>query len=377
MPQNEVAIVAAYATQQGTFPTETGWSLGAQAYKGILRESNIDRQQIDGLLTQLTQDGSGQMAPARFGQMIGINPRVSGALVYGSAAFTLAYAAGLIASGQCGVVACVYGTNQRTSNYKFDRAYEPFGAPYGFINPAGFVGLSFQRYMHKFGRHNDRDKLAAIALNQRKNASLNPIAIKKSPLTEEEYLKSRWIVWPLRREDICMINDGAVCIVLADSEKARELTDKPVRILGIGRQDALHKITDDEHLLMPNLKMVAEQLRDKTGIQARDVDALYVQDAQSPHILFALEGYGFCKDGEALDFIQDGRISIQGDLPVNSNGGQLSEGYMVGWLHVVEIFKQLRGEAADRQIPNCEIVQFCATGGYREFAASLIFSRSE
>jgi acetyl-CoA acetyltransferase len=374
MRPGQVSIVAAYATRQGVFKDATGWSLGVDALRGALSESGIARDSIDGLLTQLMQDGSGQMAPSRFGQMIGLNPMVSGALQYGTAAFTLAYAAGLIMSGQCSVVACVYGTNQRSSDYRFGRSYDPFGTPYGFLNPAGFAALSLQKYLHKFDRLAERDKLAAIAINQRRNAGLNPIALRKEPLALEDYLQSRWIVWPLRRDDICLINDGAACIILADSARARDLTDRPILIAGIGRQDALYVPDADDQLLMPHMKSVASQLHERTGFRPEDVDALYVQDAHASAILFALENYGFCQPGEALDFIQDGRIAIEGELPINSNGGQLSEGYLVGWLHLVEIFRQLRGQAGPRQIADCNVAQFCATGGYREFAASILFT---
>ncbi len=374
--RGKVAMVAAYATQQGQFPDKTAWDLGLDAYKGALRESGIDRRRIDGLLTETTQDGSGQMGPTRFGQIIGINPKVSGSLHYATAGFTAAYAAGLIASGQCQVVACVYGTNQRTSKFRFGGASDPFGAPYGFLNPAGFAGLGYQRYLYKYNRLADRDKIGALAINQRRNAGLNPIACMRAPMTWEQYLADRWVVWPLRRSDICLITDGGVCFILADAEIAQDLTDKPVHLLGIGRQDALRMTENEDHLLVPHMKSTAAQIYQHTGLGFRDIDALYVQDAHAAAIVLTLENYGFCGEGEALDFIQDGRIALEGELPINSNGGQLSEGYMVGWLHQVELFRQLRGEAGPRQIADCNLAQFCATGGFREFTASLMYSNT-
>ena len=374
--RGKVAMVAAYATSQGQFPEKSAWDQGLEAYKGALRESGIDRNCIDGLITETTQDGSGAMGATRFGQIIGINPRVSGSLQYGSAAFTVAYAAALIASGQCQVVACVYGTNQRTSKYRFGRAPDPFGAPYGFLNPAGFAGLGYQRYLHKFNRLADRDKIGALALNQRRNAGMNPIACMREPMTWEQYLADRWVVWPLRRNDICLITDGGVCLIMADAEIAADLTDKPAHLLGIGRQDALRMMANEDHLLVPHMKSTAAQVYERTGLGPRDIDSLYVQDAHSPAIIMTLENYGFCGEGEALDYIQDGRIAIEGELPVNSNGGQLSEGYMVGWLHHVELFRQLRGQAGPRQVKDCNIAQFCTTGGLREFTISSIYSNT-
>jgi len=373
--KGKVAMIAASATIQGKHPGKSAWDLGAGAYKMALAESGIDRGRIDGLLTEMTQDGSGQMEPTRFGQIIGLNPRVSGSLHYGTAAFTVAYAAALIASGQASVVAGVYATNQRTGGFRFAGSYDAFGAPYGFLNPAGFAGLGFQRYLHQYGREKDRDLLGAVALTQRHNASLNPIAFRRESMTEAEYLADRWVVWPLRRSDICLITDGGVCLILADAEIAADLVDHPVHLLSIGRQDALRMIENDDHLMMPHMRASAAELYGKACLGPSDVDLLYVQDAHAPAVLHSLENYGFCGKGEALDFIQGGRIALDGALPLNTNGGQLSEGYMVGWLHHVELFRQLRGEAGPRQVPDSAVAQFCATGGFREFTASILYGR--
>jgi len=193
-------------------------------------------------------------------------------------------------------------------------------------------------------------------------------------MTWDEYLADRWIVWPLRRSDICLITDGGVCLILADTDVARDLTDKPVHLLGIGRQDALRMMENEDHLLVPHMRSTASMVRDASGISPAEVDVLYVQDAHAPAVLLRLENYGFCGEGEALDFIQGGRIEQQGALPINTSGGQLSEGYMVGWLHHVELFRQLRGECGERQVADCNTVQFCATGGFREFTASIVYS---
>lgn len=369
-----VAMVAAHATVQGEHPGRSAWDLGVEAYSGALRASGIDRGRIDGLLTQTMQDGSGQMDATRFGQIVGLNPVASGSLQYGTAPFTLAYAAALIESGQASVVACVYATNQRTTKFRFAHASDPFGEPYGFLNPAGFAGLGFQRYLHKYGRLADRDKLGAYAIAMRRYAALNPIAFRREPMGWDEYLADRWIVWPLRRSDICLITDGGVCIVLADADLAPQLTNRPVWLLGLGRQDALRMLENEDHLLVPHMKETARRVREASGCGPSDVDLLYVQDAHAPAVLFSLENYGFCAEGEALDFIQDGRIEAGGALPVNTSGGQMSEGYMVGWLHHVELFRQLRGECGPRQVAGAEVAQFCATGGFREFTASSVWS---
>lgn len=371
--RGRVALVAAYATQQGKHPGKSAWDLGISSFKGALAESAVRRDDIDGLLTQVSQDGSGQMEPARFASMLGMRPRVSSALTYGTAAFTLPYACGLIASGQCQVVACVYATNQRTGGFRFAEASDPWGSPYGFLNPAGLGALGLSRYLHVYGREKDRDLLGAVAINQRRYAQLNPIAYRRDPMSWEDYCNDRWIVWPLRRSDICLITDGGVCLVLADADWARQHVERPVYVLGIGRDDGAAAHDDASRLLVPHMRNSAAMVQAMSGCHPSDVHALYVQDAQSTAVLLTLENYGFCAPGEALDFIQDGRIGPGGVLPLNTNGGQLSEGYMVGWLHQVEIFRQLRGEADERQVDDCRIAQFCGTGRIHEYTSSIIY----
>lgn len=374
MTGKQVAMVAAYATQQGSEPTKSAWAQGADAFRGALRESGIGRDAVDGLVTMMSQDGSKQMESARFGQIVGVNPRASASLNYGGGPFSLGYAMALIQSGQASVVACVYGTNQRSSRFRFANPLDPFAAPYGFLNPAGFAALGFQRYLYKYNRLADRDKIGAVAIAQRKHAQLNPIAFRREPMTWDDYLNDRWIVWPLRRADVCLINDGGVCIILTDAERAGEFTDRPVYVRGYGRQDSLGRLANEEHLLVPHMRIAARQVVESSGFGPGDVDALYVQDAHSAVVAMTLENYGYCGPGEALDFIQDGRIELGGAMPINTNGGQLSEGYLIGWLHNVEIFRQLRGECGERQVADCNVAQFCGTGGFREYAVSFMYS---
>lgn len=371
--KNRVALVGAFATEQGEFPGKTAWDLGVDAFRGALDSSGIDRSRIDGLITQMGQDGSGQMEPTRFGQIVGLNPAVSGALHYGTAGFSIPYAAGLIASGQCELVALVYATNQRTGGFTFGEPLDAYGAPYGYLNPAGPAAIGFQRYLHQHGLEGERDKLGAYALTMRANAARNPIAYRRDPMTWADYLSDRWIIWPLRRSDICLITDGGVCLLLASAALAAELTSNPVTVLGIGRQDALRMMENDDHLLMPHMRASAKRLYEACGVGPSEVDALYILDGHAAVIPATLEHYGFCKPGEGLEFLQGGRIAPDGELPLNTNGGQMSEGYMVGWLHQVEIFRQLRGEAGERQVTNCRRAQFCATGGLREFTSSIMY----
>jgi acetyl-CoA acetyltransferase len=225
--------------------------------------------------------------------------------------------------------------------------------------------------MHLYGT--TEEQLATIALNQRAHAQLNPKAVQRTPLTLDHYMSARYIVAPLRLFDYCYITDGGHALVLTTAERARDLRRPPVYIRGMGRQEAFRAYETPE-LVMQSFQQqaVARMVFDMAGVSATDMQALYVQDAYSPAILAALENYGFCPVGESGRWMQNGRIALGGELPVNVNGGQLSETYMVGWQNTCDAVRQLRRECGPRQIADVELLMSTYTGGLREHAGALI-----
>jgi acetyl-CoA acetyltransferase len=117
---------------------------------------------------------------------------------------------------------------------------------------------------------------------------------------------------------------------------------------------------------------LAAKLWKSSGLTARDINAVYIQDATSVWVLQMLEAYGFCAPGEAGPQLGSGATRPGGALPVNTNGGQLSESYMWGWLHICEAVRQLRGEAGPRQVPNMEFALDCSTHDFLKGAASVL-----
>ena len=146
---------------------------------------------------------------------------------------------------------------------------------------------------------------------------------------------------PLRLFDCCQNNDGAACIIVTSAERAKDCKQKPVYISGF---QGVHAGRQRHNFTLPGLGVAQQdvfpvrpdegghvRVRHGRGSTAADVDMLMTYDAFSPCILFALERFGFCKPGEALDFVKDGRIGIGGELPMNTSGGLLSEGHVSGW----------------------------------------------
>jgi acetyl-CoA acetyltransferase len=151
-------------------------------------------------------------------------------------------------------------------------------------------------------------------------------------------------------------------MIIMEASRARRVSDKAVMIHGLGRSDLNHNATSLGPRLvdfyLPAQQGAAEQVYAEAGIGPKDIDALLVYDSFSPPIMFALEGFGYCRPGEAAKFIADNGIGVGGKLPVNTHGGHLSESYMQGWSHQIEAVRQVRGGLGKRQVPDCRFVQY-------------------
>jgi acetyl-CoA acetyltransferase len=178
----------------------------------------------------------------------------------------------------------------------------------------------------------------------------------------EDYLASPFICEPLHILDYCLINDGGVALIVAAADKAKRIGRKPVPIRGVGRYDLNRGATSLEPRLIDFYhsaqKQVAKQVFEMASLGPEDMDALQVYDSFSLHIPLALEGYGYCKVGDAGRFMREHGISLAKGTPVNTSGGHLSESYMQGWNHQIEAVRQVRGEAGERQVPQCRHVHY-------------------
>src|SRR5206468_1955393 len=181
--------------------------------------------------------------------------------------------------------------------------------------------------------------------------------VMQKPLTIQDYLNAPYIAEPLRLNDYCLINDGGVAIIVRRADLARDLKQRPVMVSGFGWSEE----NVDATQLRPRLKTfyhgahrdVAAQVYPMAGVTPKDVDVFATYDSFSVHLLASLEGFGFCREGEAGTFVQGGRIEIGGELPCNTSGGMLSESYMQSWNHQPELrplpVRRLRVVPAQRQ----------------------------
>ncbi len=237
-----------------------------------------------------------------------------------------------------------------------------FMAPWGCTSIVQWHALAWQRYMHRYGA--TREALAALAVNSRRNANLNPRAFfYTQPMTRDDYFNSRWIAEPLCLYDCDVPVDGCVALVMTTAERARDLKNPPAYIAGWGQNTAprrtlLHYALDD---YMECGGSLARKLWRSAGLGPADMDAAELYDGFNPSTLYWLEAAGFCRQGEACIFVHDGRIALEGELPVNTFGGSLSEGRLHGMGHIAEAVRQVTHRAEQRQIKDAEAV--CAIDG--------------
>jgi acetyl-CoA acetyltransferase len=348
----------------------------ALALSAACEDAGLDRTAIDGLMVNLApQEGSMDKLP----EMLGL-PAVRWAFQSWSHGrlqpSCIIAAVGAVVSGQADCVACV-STAQTVSGHRGgfaaarrDEKLREGGGPhresppYGLISVGGGVALAWRKYLLRYG--GDPDALGEVAVSQREWAQLQPEAyFHGRPITLGDYRASPFVVDPLRVLDHCLPGNAAFCMIVTTAERAAELRKLPVYVSGI--QGA---VSGREHFVFGRGGLgVAQQTEaaysapampvyEMAGIERADVDLFGALDAFSPVVLFALEEFGFCGEGEALDWVQGGRIRPGGELPVNTSGGGLSDVESFGWGHSIDIVRQLRGEAGAAQVPDARVGQY-------------------
>jgi acetyl-CoA acetyltransferase len=228
--------------------------------------------------------------------------------------------------------------------------------PYGLTAPPQWYALMARRHMHEFGT--TQEQLGAIAVAMRKHAQLNRNAVMCGrPLTLDDYLASPVIADPYRLFDCCLETDGAAAAVVTTVERARDLDQNPVYIMGVaaGQPNPADEITNRKDIFTTGLTFAAPRAFAMAGIGPADVDFAEIYDCFTFEVLQQIEEAGFCNRGEGGAFVASGRIELGGALPVNTHGGLLSEAHVLGLNHIVEAVRQLRGEAGERQVKDAEI----------------------
>jgi acetyl-CoA acetyltransferase len=257
------------------------------------------------------------------------------------------------------------GSNRVTGEFQWQLPFNAFSA-------ANWIGLVASAYFHEFGA--SREQLAQIPLNGRRNAALNPKAIYRDPLTLDDYMASRMISSPLCLFDCDIPIDGCTAIIVSHRDAAADLKSTPIRIESICGP-LIGKNTWDQQADITRFcgEGAGQRLWERTDLTPSDVDFAQLYDGFSFLTLLWLEALGFCQRGEAASFVEGGqRIARDGELPLNTHGGQLSAGRTHGFGFFHEAVIQLRGEGGERQLPGEPRVAAVSNGGGNIAGAALL-----
>ena len=359
-------------TAFGKLPGRSTVSLNVEACRKALADAGIPKDLVDAVLVKTPTSTREFMYGQKLAEALGLQPRMNFALDQGGAAniSAISIAAMAIEAGQCEVALVCYADNPRSG----DRAVyaRPRGddAAYGWFSTAAGYAMIHQRYLLEHGARPEH--FGAVAVACRRHGAANPNAQLRKPLTMEQYLAGSWVVEPLRRDDCCLVSDGAAALVIMSAWRARELgIAEPVAILGFGQGNTSWEIPLRPSLTSTQARVSAGTAFAMAGLGPKDVDVVQLYDCFTITPLMTLEDYGFCKPGEAGPFAAEGRVEIGGDLPLNTSGGLLSETGMPGLQLVMEAVRQIRGTSTS-QVPDAKVALVSNQGGTMHTHATLI-----
>jgi acetyl-CoA acetyltransferase len=360
--KNEAAIAGIGLTRFSKQSGVSELSLAAQCIKAACDDAGLDPAEVDGLVT-FTLDPTDEIEVAR---AVGTGDlRLFSKIHYGGGAAvgTILQAVMAIATGVAKNVVCYRAMNGRSGvrmgqgvaggpSVPSDPIHWSWYMTYGMLTPGAWVALIAHKYMHKYGV--TTEDLGRVAISQRNYALNNERAFfYGKPLTMEDYLASKMIAEPLRLYDFCQETDGGCALLVTSAAHARDLKQKPAIIRGVVQastqgQEQMTSYYRREMDSLPEMELAARLVYERSGIEARDIDAACLYDAFTSEIIMQLESFGFCGRGEGKDLVRDGALDIDGRLPNNTHGGLLSEGYIHGMNNIAEGVRLVRGTSTSQ-----------------------------
>ncbi len=318
---------------------------------------------------------------------LGIRPTFIESTMIGGSSFVahLMPAIQALESGQCNAVLVCYGSTQRTStlsrvavgNMRKQMDPQPYENQYNPLSPLSSYALAAARHMHQYGT--TRENLAEVAVAARKWAQMNPEATMRDPLSIEDVLSSKMVSDPLTVRDCCLVTDGAGAFVLVRADRAKNMKQKPVYVLGNSTACWNRQITSMQDLTITAAQQSGKIAFEMAGVKPSDIDVVEVYDAFTINTILFLEDLGFCKKGEGGAFVSNGNIAPGGILPVNTNGGGLSCVHpgMYGIFILIEAVRQLRGSCGERQVDGAKLAVVHGNGGTLSSQSTAILGTAE
>jgi acetyl-CoA acetyltransferase len=381
----EVAIVGVGEADHSGASGRSAVEIGAQAVERALADAGIEPDEVDGILYR---SGIGpQLDEHAFREHFGTRRELfvsheGGAMTWaGTAPYVAAQA---LRAGKARVLVNVFSVDWASRRgamtggpgafHAADRMKANLELPFGWFPQPVYFATIARRHMHEYGT--TEAQLGAIAVACRRHANGHPTAVLRDRLLSlEDYLARPMLVDPLRVEDCCLISDGGAAFVMTSLDRAPDCAKPPILVLGVGegRSGAGTFWSQQSAFTSTPQLFAAPAAFAMAGVGPADVDVLATYDPFTIVALMQLEDMGFCEKGEAGAFGEGTRLHFDGGgLPYNTHGGLLSHAYVLGIAHVVELVRQLRGEAAN-QVPGARVGVY---GGYTgAMASTLVLAR--
>jgi acetyl-CoA acetyltransferase len=384
--RGQTAIVGAADTTVGKVPKMSATELCVDAALRALADAGISKDDVDGLVTCQSMAEPIMYHAEAIAEYLQIFPKycVTANAGGGTTFSTIRNAAAAIATGVCETVLISMADSLR-SGLTRDQAmamqsstgHPQFEIPYGPTVPA-YYALLARAHMDRFGTTSEQ--LAAVAVSARRYASQRPGAQMTEAITVNDVLESRMIADPLHLLDCSLVSDGGAAIILTSAGNSGNFRTKPVYVLGMGEGHSHEHISQASDLTTSAAVQSGHEAYAMAGLTPADIDLAQIYDCFTPVVLIELEDLGFCKKGEGGAFIESGASAVDGELPMNTNGGLLSychpgnPGSMFG---LTEAVYQLRGESGPRQVSGAETALVHGQGGIMSSHATLILGQEQ
>ncbi len=382
----DVSIIGIGQTPVGEQWDKSLRHLAYDALAAAMRDANVERADALYVGNMLSGEVSGQAhlgaLVADFAGLRGIEAvKVEAACASAAAAFRQAYIG--VASGIQDIVIAV-GVEKMTDDVGSRITSGLAGAAdadYEVIHGVSFVALNaliMQRYLYEYKV--TRGDFAGFAINAHANGARNPNAMFQSPITREDFLRSETIADPISLLDASGMADGSAAVVLCPTEQAREFTDNAIRIRGSAvATDTLSIHDRRDPLWLQAAEDSSQRAFRQAGVGPKDMDFFELHDAFTIMAALSLEANGFSKRGQGTWLARDGEISLEGRIPISTQGGLKARGHPVGatgLYQIVEAAQQLRGQAGPNQLPNARLGMTQNIGGSGATIITHIFERA-
>ncbi len=373
--KDKTAIVGVAVSEFSRDSGRTEYSLAAQVVRDAVVDSGLSFDEIDGIVKDIS-DG---IDPMYLQKAVGIeHAQFASDSHWGTSAIVSGITA--VAAGICKNVVyyrSVNGASKRRAGNDFRAAKEmqdesldllryDFYSPFGLLTPSGMAALCARRYLHRYGV--DMSDLAWIPAVASEYAAANPrSAFFEKPMSFEECADSPAEVDPLRAVDCAPDVDGAVALVITSAERAKDLPHPPAIVMAAAQAtstegELFSSFNRPDITGLPEMKLMGDELFRVAGVQRSDVKAAQFDDRFSFLVAMQLEELGYCERGDGGAFCAKGeRIRRDGDLPLNTNGGFLGEGFLYG-ANVIEAVRQIRGTSSS-QVENADLVLVASGAG--------------